>query len=109
MSSNTSVDRATLKVTLNLQRKAAIARGGAFDHAGRVRVERMANFDMSRTIFGGLKGIARRFMTEKLAKELVWNPAAAAEIEAVYAENQAAQPEPLIDQRLIDFMINECN
>ncbi|MGB7300136.1 MAG: hypothetical protein WBD34_12505 [Burkholderiaceae bacterium] len=109
MSSNTSVDRATLKVTLNLQRKAAIARGGAFDHAGRVRVERMANFDMSRTIFGGLKGIARRFMTEKLAKELVWNPAAAAEIEAVYAENQAAHPEPLIDQRLIDFMIDECD
>ena len=107
MSANT--DSAELKATLNLQRKEAITRGGAFDHAGRVQVSRMADFDMSRTIFGGLEGIARKFMDEKLAKEPVWDPAAAAEVEAAYAEAEAAQPAPTIDQRLIDFMVDECD
>ena len=69
MSTNTDAGSAELKATLNLQRKAAIAQGGAFDHAGRVRVTRLADFDMNRTIFGGLDGIGRKFMTEKLAKE----------------------------------------
>ncbi len=109
MSMNTSADSAELKATLNLQRKAAITRGGAFDHAGRVRVERIADFDMSRTIFGGLEGIARKFMDEKLAKELVWDDSASAAIEAAYAEGELAQPAPKIDQRLIDFLINECD
>lgn len=61
---STNPTSAELKATLNLQRKAAIARSGAFDHAGRVRVERMVDFDMSPTIFGDLKGLARKFMDE---------------------------------------------
>lgn len=109
MSTNASANGAELKATLSLQRKAAIAQGGAFDHAGRVRVQRIADFDMSRTIFGGLEGIARKFMDEKLAKEPVWDDAAAAEIEAAYAEGESAQPAPTIDQRLIKFMIDECD
>lgn len=106
---STNADRSGLKAIPNLQRKAAITRGGAFDHAGRVRVERMADFDMSRTIFGGLEGIARKFMEEKLAREPVWDHAAAADVEAAYAEGESAQPSPTIDQRLIDFMIDECD
>ncbi|NNF53088.1 MAG: hypothetical protein HKN03_01465, partial [Acidimicrobiales bacterium] len=98
-----------LDATLNLQRKAALTGGGAFDHAGRVRVERMANFDMSRTIFGGLEGLPKLFMAEKLGKEPVWNDRAAAEVEAAYAEAQATHPAPKIDQRLIDFMVAECD
>ncbi len=106
---NTSTDSAELKATLNLQRKAAISQGGAFDHAGRVSVERMKNFDMGRTIFGGLAGVARKFMDEKLAKEPVWDKAVAAQIEAAYIEGELAQPAPKIDQRLIDFMVQECD
>ncbi len=106
---STSTDRAELKATLNLQRKAAITGGGAFDHAGRVRVERMGDFDMNRTIFGGLEGIARKFMDEKLAKEPVWNDSAAAEVERDYAAAEAAHPAPGIDQRLVDFMVDECD
>jgi len=109
MSNNATPTSTELKATLNLQRKAAIARGGAFDHAGRVRVERMANFDMSRTIFGGLEGLARKFMNEKLAKEPVWDAPTATEIETAYAQSESAQPAPTIDQRLIDFMIDECD
>lgn len=109
MSTNTNSDSAELKATLSLQRKAAIAQGGAFDHAGQVRVERLVDFDMSRTIFGGLEGIARKFMVEKLAKEPVWDDDVAAEIEAAYAEGESARPAPVIDQRLINFMIDECD
>ncbi len=109
MSTNTNSDSAELKATLSLQRKAAIAQGGAFDHAGQVRVERLVDFDMSRTIFGGLEGIARKFMVEKLAKEPVWDDEVAAEIEAAYAEGESARPAPVIDQRLINFMIDECD
>ncbi|MFK7963112.1 MAG: hypothetical protein AB8C46_04000 [Burkholderiaceae bacterium] len=111
---NVSENRAELKVadqavTMNLQRKAALARGGAVDHAGRVDVKRMTDFDMSRTIFGGLEGLARKFMDEKLAKEPVWEHATAAEVEAAHTKAEALQPSPTIDQRLIDFMTQECD
>ena len=33
------------------QRKAAIARGAALEHTGKVRVEPIPNFDLDRTIF----------------------------------------------------------
>ena len=98
-----------LKANLSLQRKAAILRGGAFDHAGEVRVERMTDFDMGRTIFGGLTGVARKFMFEKLVREPVWVEASAAEIESAYAASESVQPAPTIDQRLIDFMVEECD
>lgn len=98
-----------MQAKMNLQRKAAIARGGAFDHAGRLQVVRMTDFDMSRTIFGGLEGLARKFMDEKLAKEPVWDDAAAAAVEASYTEIESVQPAPMIDQRLIDFMTDECD
>ena len=109
MTANTSADSSELKATLNVQRKAAITRGGAFDHAGRVRVDRLDDFDMSRTIFGGLEGIARKFMNEKLAKEPIWDDAVRADVEAAYAESESAQPAPAIDQRLITFMVDECD
>jgi hypothetical protein len=109
MTTNRTTDSAELKATLNPQRKAAIAHGGAFDHAGRVRVVRMADFDMNRTIFGGLEGIGRKFMDEKLAKEPVWSDSAAAEVESAYAATESAEPAPEIDQRLVDFMVDECD
>lgn len=109
MATNTNAGSAELKATLNLQRKAAITRGGAFDHAGRVQVTRMADFDMNRTIFGGLEGIGRKFMDEKLAKEAAWDDSASAAVEAAYVEAESAQPAPQIDQRLINFMVDECD
>lgn len=109
MTTDAATGSSGLKATLNLQRKAAIAQGGALDHAGRVHVERMDGFDMGRTIFGALSGLPKMIMEEKLAKEPVWNPAAAEIVEAAYAEAEAAQPAPAIDQRLIDFMVQECD
>ena len=109
MSTNATTESSELKATLNLQRKAAITRGGAFDHAGKVRVERLVGFDMKRTIFGALEGVPKMFMAEKLAKEPVWNEGPAADVEAAYAELEATEPIPKIDQRLIDFMVEECD
>ncbi len=109
MTTNDTNKSAELKATLNLQRKAAITRGGAFDHAGDVRVERLVDFDMKRTIFGALDGVPKMFMTEKLAKAPVWDDGPAAEVDRAYAELEAGHPVPAIDQRLIDFMVEECD
>jgi len=99
-----------LEAPLDLQRKAALARGGPFDHAGRVQIVPMKEFDMSRTIFGGMKGgLARMVMKDKLAKETYWSDAAVEEIEADYAESETERASPPIDQRLVDFMIDECD
>ncbi|MEM9712522.1 MAG: hypothetical protein AAGA17_09940 [Actinomycetota bacterium] len=109
MGTDATAESSGLQATLNLQRKAAITHGGAVDHAGRVRVERMDDFDMTRTIFGALSGVPKLFMEEKLAKEPIWHAAAADAVEAAYAEGETAQPAPPIDQRLIDFMVEECD
>jgi hypothetical protein len=99
-----------LDAQLNLQRKAALAAGGAVDHAGRVRVAPMADFDMGRTIFGGLEGTLQRLvMKDKLGREPFWSDAAVAAIEAAYAEAEAAAPTPAVDPDLIAFMESECD
>ncbi len=109
MSVDVTTDSFGLKATLNLQRKVAITRGGALDHAGEVRVARMVGFDMKRTIFGGLSGLPKMFMEEKLAKEPVWGDEEAAAVEAAYVAAEAARPAPPVDQKLIDFMVQECD
>ncbi|MEM7256854.1 MAG: hypothetical protein AAF404_05645 [Pseudomonadota bacterium] len=96
-----------LNTELNLQRKSAINRGGAVDLAGRVEVVRMQNLQMDKTIFGGLKGLPRMFMAEKLGKEAVWPQSTATEVEHKYSDTLNTVPP--IDQRLVDFMQNECD
>lgn len=99
-----------LDAALNEQRKAALVAGGAVDHAGRLRVVPMTDFDMGRTIFGGLKGkLQRLVMEDKLAKEPVWDEAAAQKIEAEYRAAQAEASAPMIDPALIHFMQTECD
>jgi len=99
-----------LNAPLNLQRKAALAGGGAFDHAGQVQIVPMKDFDMGRTIFGGMKGgLARMVMKDKLAKEAYWSDAAVESIESDYAASEAERAPPPLDQRLVDFMIDECD
>ena len=99
-----------LDANLNLQRKAALVAGGAVDHAGRVRVVPMADFDMGRTIFGELQGTLQRLVLEdKLAKEPFWSDAAVGEIETAYEEAEAKAPAPPVDPDLIAFMETECD
>ena len=99
-----------LDASLNIQRKAAIAWGKATDHAGRVRIAPMEHFDMGRTIFGNLEGaLPRMVMKDKLAKEPFWSDKAIYEIETAYAASEQTRPAPAVDQRLIDFMVDECD
>lgn len=100
----------TLDAALNLQRKAAIAGGRATDHAGRVQVVPMKDFDMGRTIFGGVRGaLPRMVLKAKLANEVYWSDSAVNDIESAYAESEREQPAPPVDSRLIDFMVDECD
>lgn len=99
-----------LKVHLNLQRKAALAGGGAFDHAGEVRVTPMERFDMGRTIFGGMKGtLPRLIMKDKIARDVFWSDPSVRRIEQAYAAERGARPTPEIDPELIRFMHEGCD
>jgi hypothetical protein len=93
-----------------LQRKAAIARGAALDHAGDVRVEPIANFDLDRTIFKTLEGVASRFvMRTRVGKEVHWKPAAATSVQGEYEEVRAAHALPPVSAELMQFLVQECD
>jgi hypothetical protein len=99
-----------LNASLNLQRKAAIVAGGAIDHVGRVRVVPMEDFDMQKTIFGGLEGLVpRAVMQDKLARETLWSDTAVNEIQSAFVQTIAEYPSPEVDPDLIDFMHKECD
>jgi len=99
-----------LEAELNFQRKAALAHGGAVDHAGRVHVSPARRFDLGRTIFGRLQGtLPRLMMKDKLGKDVFWSDAAVAEIEAAYALSEKSQPTPPVDADLVSFMVEGCD
>jgi hypothetical protein len=92
------------------QRKAAIARGAALEHTGKVRIEPIPNFDLDRTIFKTLEGSAARYvMTTRVAKEAHWDAAAAQAVQAEYAGARAAHPLPPVSPELMQFLVNECD
>jgi hypothetical protein len=92
------------------QRKAAIARGAALEHTGKVRIEPIPNFDLNRTIFKTLEGKAARFvMTTRVGKHAVWSTAATQAVQAEYADARAAHPLPGVSADLMDFLVSECD
>src|SRR6187402_3731181 len=91
-------------------RKAAIARGAALEHTGKVRVEAIPNFDLDRTIFKTLEGGAARFvMTTRVAKEAHWDATAAQAVQAEYAAARAVHPLPAVSPELMQFLVSECD
>jgi len=92
------------------QRKAAIARGAALEHTGKVRVEPIPNFDLDRTIFKTLEGNAARFvMTTRVGIEAHWDAVAAQAVQAEYAAARAAHPLPAVSPALMRFLVSECD
>lgn len=92
------------------QRKAAIARGAALEHTGKVRVEPIPDFDLDRTIFKTLEGKAARFViTTRVAKEAHWDTAAAQAVQAEYEGARAAHPLPPVSPELMQFLVDECD
>src|SRR6478735_3666017 len=93
-----------------IQRKAAIARGAALEHDGKVRVKAIPNFDLGRTIFKTLEGGAARFaVTTRVGIEAHWDAATAQSVQAEYAAARAAHPLPPISPALLRFLVDECN
>ena len=94
----------------NLQRKAAVAHGGVVDHAGRVRIEPIPDFDLDRTIFQTLQGRAERFiMKKRIGNAQHWNDQAAAQVESTYQQATRDLTLPPVDPELLTFLKTECD
>jgi hypothetical protein len=92
------------------QRKAAIARGGAFQHTGKVFVEPIPDFDLDRTIFKTLEGkVARYVMGARVGREAHWREAAARAVQADYEAGRAEHPLPEVNADLMRFLVEECD
>ncbi len=94
----------------NLQRKAALVRGGAKDHKSDARIHPIANFDLDKTIFGTLKGkLPRYIMTARIGKETSWSRGAQEEIESQYEKVHDNHPLPDLNPELLAFLRDECD
>ncbi|MFT5679236.1 MAG: hypothetical protein ACI8RZ_000140 [Myxococcota bacterium] len=94
----------------SLHRKAAIVRGGAFEHTGSVRIEPIPDFDLDRTIFQTLEGRAARFvMKTRVGKEVHWDTRAATTVQSGYDAARAEHILPTIRPELLQFMVEECD
>lgn len=93
-----------------VQRKAAIASGRAADHAGKVQIDPIPNFDLDRTIFQLLEGSAARYVIKtRIAKEPRWDKPTAEKIEVDYRGARERHPLPTVDPELLEFMVEECD
>lgn len=93
-----------------IQRKAAIARGAALEHTGKVVIEPIRNFDLDRTIFKTLEGSAARYvMTTRVGKAARWNTAAAQAVQTEYSAARAAHALPAVSPELMNFLVRECD
>lgn len=94
----------------NHQRKAAVAHGGVLDHAGHVKIEPIADFDLDRTIFNTLKGRAARYiMRTRIGNEIHWDKAASERVEQDYDAATADLELPPVDPALMAFLVDECD
>lgn len=93
-----------------LQRKAAIINGGVVDHAGRVSIEPIPDFDIDRTIFQTLEGKLPRFvMSRRMAKRVHFDEQSTQEIQVKYEVARSSNALPKVDPALIRFLIEECD
>jgi hypothetical protein len=92
------------------QRKAAIARGAAPEHSGKVLIEPIPNFDLNHTIFKPLEGKAARFvMITRVGKQARWDAATTKAVQAEYAAARAAHALPGVTTALMDFLVSKCD
>lgn len=101
---------AAIKPDHTAQRKAAIARGAALEHTGKVLIEPIPNFDLNRTIFKTLEGKLPRFLIKtRIGKQVLWDATASKAVQAEYEGVRAADPLPGVSTELMDFLIRECD
>lgn len=94
----------------NLQRKAAIAHGGALEHKGAVAVLPIPSFDLGRTIFQTLEGKAARYVIAKrIGKEVRWFAEDARRVQADYDAIAKQGPLPEVSPALLEFLVEHCD
>jgi len=92
------------------QRKAAIVSGGVSDHAGKVKIQPIRDFDLDRTIFQTLEGRAARYvMKTRVGKDLRWDSSTAGTVQQGYDDARQAHPLPEIPAAVLRFMVDECD
>lgn len=93
-----------------VQRKAAIARGAALEHTGKVRIQPIPRFDLDRTIFKTLEGKLSRFvMAARVGKEAHFDDATANAVQAEYQAARTVHALPALSPELKDFLVNQCD
>ena len=108
----TEVDQSSnlLNFSHNYQRKAAIAWGRATDHAGRVYIKPMKQFNLNKTIFSTLEGkLSRALIQSKIAKDVYWNEKASSDIEKDFQKVKKDAQIPKVKDELIQFLYDECD
>jgi hypothetical protein len=101
---------AAVRPEATFHRKAAVAYGAALDHAGKVQIKGIPNFDLDRTIFQTLQGtLARYVMRKRVAKEVFWTDSAAGKVQKAYDAISEANTLPQVDPVLIQFLVDECD
>lgn len=101
---------AAVRPEATFHRKAAVAYGAALDHAGKVQIKGIKNFDLDRTIFQTLEGtLARYVMRKRVAKEVFWTDAAAGTVQKAYDAICTEAELPEVDPALIQFLVDECD
>jgi len=96
--------------THNLQRKAYMIYGGAVNHGGNVVFKPNKDFDLNKTIFGGvsgLMGIKRTLLKFKLSNSLYWRNEVIESIEEEYKEKIPSLPKQNKD--ILEFMRDDCD
>lgn len=101
------IARDTLKPLLDTRRKAAISKGEAIDHMGSVVEVEDPNFTLDGTIFASVRGAPQRAIMRKTLSRVPHWPDDV--IQGVATLFEAVPPPPLVDSRLTDFMLRECN
>lgn len=106
------VVRDIMKPVLDTRRQVAIAKGQAIDHAGACVEIEDPDFDLQSTIFAIVARQGNFFVKEILRKQLArvphWSDEALDAFRAAAASAVRPAP-PIVDKRITDFMLNECN
>ena len=99
-----------LNIRHNYQRKAAIAWGKATDHAGRVYIKPMEQFNLNKTIFSTLENkLSRALIQSKIAKDIFWDEKTSSDIEKDFQKVKKEAQIPKVKDELIQFLYDECD
>lgn len=91
-------------------RQWAICHGGIQDHAGRVKLSPIADFDLNRTIFGNLKGsFARRVTARRIGQHQRWEAEPKTKIARDFSALREQSPPPPIPDELSQFLVERCD